>query len=347
MVQRAVRAPNIGELDTTPALSVQRLAPQIDFCAASNDPVGAGLTGVCVAQGMSPNQIGIYDPAFSYNIDVLTGGNPELTPETADTFTAGFTWRSQDPVALQASFDYVRVKLNDAIENFGPGFDFGECALAADPKSAACRVIHRNSDGTVASVDSVPINFARAVVESLDLNLDVQMDAPDWASIAPGAEISLELHASHYLQNASALSPNEPMFDCVGFFACGDYNLQGVVTPSTVATTSIIYSVGTVSALLRWRWIDGVDNVATKAALFYGDPLPVLAIPHIGAMNYVDLALEADIGEQAQLRAGVDNVFEADPPQMAGDQVQANTDPARYDVFGRRFFLAVDYRLGD
>jgi hypothetical protein len=32
---------------------------------------------------------------------------------------------------------------------------------------------------------------------------------------------------------------------------------------------------------------------------------------------------------------------------MASDQVQANTDPARYDVFGRRFFLAVDYRFGD
>jgi len=32
---------------------------------------------------------------------------------------------------------------------------------------------------------------------------------------------------------------------------------------------------------------------------------------------------------------------------MASDQVQANTDPARYDVFGRRFFVALDFRFGN
>jgi hypothetical protein len=202
---------------------------------------------------MSASQVGAYNPAFSYNVDILSGGNPVLKPEVADTMTAGVNWQSRGPIAAQVSLDYVRVKLRDAIENFGVGFDLGECALSANPQSAACRVIHRNPDGTVASIDSVPINFARAAIESLDFGLTVQMDAPDWASVAPDSELGLEVHASHYLQNASALSPAEPLFDCVGFFACGSYDLQGVVTPATVAVTSVTYRAGTVSALLRWQ----------------------------------------------------------------------------------------------
>ena len=32
---------------------------------------------------------------------------------------------------------------------------------------------------------------------------------------------------------------------------------------------------------------------------------------------------------------------------MASNQVHSNTDPARYDVFGRRFFVALDFRFGN
>lgn len=44
-------------------------------------------------------------------------------------------------------------------------------------------------------------------------------------------------------------------------------------------------------------------------------------------------------------RAGVDNVFKTRAPLMGDSQVQANTDPSRYDVFGRRFFVGLDVRL--
>ncbi len=345
MVQRAVRAPNIAELDTQTSISLGSLSPLSDFCAASNDPVGSGLADVCVAQGMSPAAIGVFDPHHNYFVDVISGGNPNLTPEIADTLTAGVEWQSHGPIIAHASLDYARIKLRDAIENFGGGFVVDECAISANAQSPPCRLISRDPSGAVVSITSIPINFAKAIIESVDVDFRVELPAPHWASIGPDAELSLDVRASHYLQNAAALSPNEPLFDCTGFFACGSYDLQGVVTPATTAVASLNYRTGPFEALLRWRWIDGVDNVATKAAQFYGNPPPVLAIPHIGAINYVDLAVQYDINASARLRAGVDNILETRAPLMASDQVQANTDPSRYDVLGRRFFMAIDLRF--
>jgi outer membrane receptor protein involved in Fe transport len=348
MVQRAVRAPNIEELDTQSTLSLGSVAPSVDFCAAANDPVGSGLAAVCIAQGMNPAAIGVYNPTHRYFVDVQSGGNPNLTPEIGDTLTAGLDWRRRrGPTLMHASVDYVRIKLQNAIENFGAGFNLDECAFNGDPGSAPCREITRNPDGSIDTIRAVPINFAKAVVESIDIDFGFQMTAPRWMAVTPDAEIEFDARASHYLKNAAALSPAEPLFDCTGYFACGDYNLQGAVTPATTAVTSIGYRVGPFHALLRWRWIDGVDNVATKAAAFYGDPAPVLAIPHLNAVNYIDLAFAYEIGDHVTLRAGVDNVLEQKPPLMASDQVQANTDPARYDVFGRRFFLAFNFRFGN
>jgi hypothetical protein len=38
-------------------------------------------------------------------------------------------------------------------------------------------------------------------------------------------------------------------------------------------------------------------------------------------------------------------VLETDPPLLASQQSQANTDPSRYDVFGRRFYAVVTVRF--
>jgi iron complex outermembrane receptor protein len=74
---------------------------------------------------------------------------------------------------------------------------------------------------------------------------------------------------------------------------------------------------------------------------------PILAIPHIDPVTYVDVAAQWQVTANLRLRAGVDNVFEAEPRLLGSDQVQANTDPSRYDVFGRRVFMGVDVRFKD
>ena len=83
--QRAVRAPNIGELFTPQAVG---LDGSHDPCSG-RDADEATLGSVRADRGDSAAQFGHIapNPAFQYN--GLFGGNPNLVPETADTYTVG------------------------------------------------------------------------------------------------------------------------------------------------------------------------------------------------------------------------------------------------------------------
>src|SRR4029453_6236475 len=87
--QRAVRAPNVGEL-----FSLQQVAldGSTDPCAgaAVNGLVNGHTQAECARTGVSAAQFGnvLANPANQYN--GLLGGNPDLQPEEADTTSFGF-----------------------------------------------------------------------------------------------------------------------------------------------------------------------------------------------------------------------------------------------------------------
>ena len=89
--QRAVRAPNVGELFIPQAVG---LDGSIDPCAAPKATATTLTNGVtlaqCEATGVKPGQFGniLPDPANQYN--GLLGGNPNLQPEKADSYTIGY-----------------------------------------------------------------------------------------------------------------------------------------------------------------------------------------------------------------------------------------------------------------
>lgn len=342
MVQRAVRAPNVRELFETPRMGFVFVDEFVDLCSALNDPVGSGFADVCIAQGMDASQLGIYNPVGGYGFDAIASGNPDLRPETADTLTLGADWEFGDPWRVRLSADYFEIELRDAILFAAP---MESCGAASDPTDPICLLVERDPSGFIVFAHNTPVNYSRAVVEGIDLGFSADFSAPGWLALTPDAAFTVQVHATRYFQAASAVSPSAPLFDCVGYFGCGSYDLLGAVTPEWLTTSTLRYTTGPFSAMLRWRYIGPLDNADAAQAIAFGGTPPIMAIPEIDAVNYVDLAFSYDVGERAMLAAGIDNVFEADPPLMGSNQVQANTDPARYDVFGRRFFVRLSYRL--
>lgn len=342
MVQRAVRAPNVRELYESPRMNFIFVDETNDLCASVNDPLASGFADVCLAQGMDSSQLGVYDPTGGYGVDTLASGNPDLRPETADTLTLGADWEFGAPWRIRLSVDYFEINLRDAILMAAP---LENCLSSAEPTDSICLLVEREPSGFITSVRNLPINYSRAVVEGVDFGFNADFDAPGWLTLTPDASMAVQVLATHYLQAASAVSPTASLFDCVGYFGCGTYDLLGAVTPEWLTTTTVRYRAGPASAMLRWRWIGPLDNADAAQAIAAGVTPPIMAIPEVDAVNYVDLAFSYEFGAQATLAAGVDNAFEADPPLLASNQVQANTDPARYDVFGRRFFVRLSYRF--
>jgi outer membrane receptor protein involved in Fe transport len=90
---------------------------------------------------------------------------------------------------------------------------------------------------------------------------------------------------------------------------------------------------------LTWRWIEGVNNAAVllPAAILGFDPNP--AILTVGDEHYLDLGLRYSFSNEFSARFGVTNLLDNDPPMMADNVWDNNTDAGLYDIFGRSYYL--------
>ena len=131
---------------------------------------------------------------------------------------------------------------------------------------------------------------------------------------------------------------------CVGAYGatCGE------PIPELKGVTRFSWSMGPFGVSLRHRFIDSVTTdryVLPKTAGASTVPaLTTFTNPKLDAQNYVDLSFRYDIGDKAEVYAGVNNVFETDPPIIVGQGGYGNTFPATYDYAGRTFFLGVNVK---
>ena len=78
--------------------------------------------------------------------------------------------------------------------------------------------------------------------------------------------------------------------------------------------------------------------------------MDIPANQRLSAQDYFDLAFTARLAQRLNLRAGINNIFDRDPP-VAGQQVipagfgNGNTFPQVYDSLGRYLFagFTVDF----
>jgi iron complex outermembrane recepter protein len=93
---------------------------------------------------------------------------------------------------------------------------------------------------------------------------------------------------------------------------------------------------------MTWRYLSEVKVDATS-----GNPLltdAVLSVNEkLAAQNYFDIAAAWKVTKQITLRAGINNLFDKDPPitAVSGPSIfgNGNTFPQVYDALGRRIFL--------
>jgi iron complex outermembrane receptor protein len=64
----------------------------------------------------------------------------------------------------------------------------------------------------------------------------------------------------------------------------------------------------------------------------------------VGSVTYWDVAAYWKFMENSELRIGLNNAFDKQPPTYAPN-IQSGTDPATYDVIGRRAFARVTVKF--
>jgi outer membrane receptor protein involved in Fe transport len=335
--QRAVRAPEIQSLFEAQVSRFWDLGPRGEPCefdyedqngqipGAQQDPDVAAL---CIAQGIPADVL----PRFFDSdgvFDVLYGGNPELGPETADTFTLGLVLSSPWDGAfadLQASVDYYNIQIDDLIgyveDLLFPCYD-RRFNPNLDPENFYCRRFDRDP-GTfeVTNALNTAVNVSEMATSGYDIQLEYAIDA------GPG-RIRLHGVATHVTSATFTPAPGVPTTEYAG-------KATGYIVTSSSAVFSLVprwkgvidlgYTMGGLFTNLRWRYVgDLVD------ADFEDYKLP--------SRQYLDLTLgyEFDSGGLSGLSfySGVTNLTD-EQPVIYPSWVEANTAPSLYDVLGRR-----------
>ncbi|MGV6852020.1 MAG: TonB-dependent receptor domain-containing protein [bacterium] len=166
------RAPNIGELFNTGSR----------FDAGINDPcsnASAENQANCTALGVPTGYVSL-NPQTS----VTTGGNTNLTPETAETWTVGFTWDMSfaDNISfldsLLMEMNYYDITVDNAIQAPNAQDILNRCVDTLDP--LFCSTITRTPDGTVTRIEGVLQNIGGIETSGFDWSLTAMSPMTDY-----------------------------------------------------------------------------------------------------------------------------------------------------------------------
>lgn len=332
--QRAVRAPTVIEMFSGQNTNLPNLSSagtnangvQLFDPCASDAPIASLAT--CQNTGVTAAQYGTILDVISGQTQSLTGGNPQLQPEEADTTTFGFVWTPTFAEGLSVSVDYFDIQVDDAISAGIPAqTTLDNCLATGDP--TFCSLIVRSSVGSLAAgtfgvgFQQTNINIAELTTNGVDLQVLYDFEY--------GAHSFNLDYASTFLNESDTVPfPGGDPIECSGFFGnqCGsptpEYRHRFVgtwVTPWDV-------DVG-----MTWRFFDETDNDNESDTLE----------SKLDSVNYIDLSATWYVMDDIQIRGSVLNAFQEDPPiySSAGPALgNGNTYPTVYDT-GRAWIASV------
>ena len=336
-LQRAVRAANIFELFSPQSIGLFDLDTG-DPCATTADRAPIYTEAQCANTGLAAanyGSSGLFNPAGQYN--TFGGGNPDLSPEESDTYTLGvvFTPRFLDGFSL--TVDYFDIEVDGYINTVPEETSLTQCAETAD--EFFCSLINRGLGGTLWANNSgfivaTNVNTGSLATSGYDIQANYVYDADKLGTFTfDFLATVLDKLEFQSLPDAEITPPE----NCAGFYggAC-QTNFGTGSNPEYrhKAGVSWLSTDGTYGITGTWRYIDVVrlkDN--TNSNSINGK---------LGLRNYFDLAGSWRAKDYLTLRAGVNNVFDEDPPlsSVVGTAPgNGNTYPQVYDALGRYVFM--------
>ena len=335
--QRALRAPNIIEL-YSPQTVTNTSVVSVDQCAGANPTASLAA---CERTGVTPAQYGHIPQCPAGQCATLTGGNANLEPETADTWTAGFTltpWHN-----FLSSVDFYQIKLKGEIGTIPLNTSYEQCLATGNP--TYCSLIVRSATGglfgsTIAGggyIEGTNINVANVKVQGIDVQMNYR-----WP-LTRGS-LSVNLTGTYMQKFTTEPLPGLGDYDCAGL-----YGPTCSVTPRWRHNLRVSWQLPEPDLLVSamWRFIGSqqLDTNQSNPLLSNGSYDPYYArMPNI---SYLDLSAIWNVNKVLAVRAGINNVLDKDPPVVASNYSgtgSGNVFP-NYDTLGREVFFGATLKF--
>ncbi len=324
-VSDGFRAPSIPELffgqsDSYPELQDPCDVNSPNFTGSGNQQTNAN----CVAHGVPD---GFTQP--NSQIRITVGGNPELQPEESENFSFGIVYQPLWLEGFQAEIDWFDIEISNTISAIGDQNILEQC-YSDTPQY--CEHVDRGAGGFVTDLRDLNTNVGALAVSGIDVALSWSGVDTAWGIF----DFGWDMTQYDEWESTDALGTR---FQEVGYvFGSSRNNNADLRSTAHVGWTWRSWSA-------RWSWqyiaeakgvantspshnVDGVydagDEVRPLEAKLYND----MVASYLWERNAYNVTFAA----------GVDNLFDEDPPYFP--ESFANDFDPDYRAWGSRFWYA-------
>jgi iron complex outermembrane receptor protein len=256
-------------------------------------------------------------------VEVLSGGNPGLQPETSTQWGFGVAWEPLRGLTLGA--DYWAIEQKGIIE------PLTEDSLILYYQRFANRITRGPVDpnfpgvpGPITAIDISPVNLGTTRTSGIDVSLNWLAPAREWG------QVRLGLQGTYVLQW-------ETQVDGINYVSRLGDATYGEAIPRWRSTLTLDWNLG------PWGL-----TLAQVYAAGYAEPLnqPATGTRHVEASSSWDLQARYNGFTGWQLVLGVRNLFDTDPPfAVQGATFQVGFNPQAASPLGRAFYLRASYSM--
>lgn len=294
----------------------------------------------------------------------LSGGNPNVSPEEADTLTAGIVYQPSFLEDFSVSLDWYEIDISGALAQLGSqqivdncrSGDLSLCQYVITPTGAVTNPTS-NDFRAIDRVEALFINLQNQVVSGVDMEMSYRTDVNLFAE---GSEsISWRFLAS-VLDENSIQTQGGNLDDRAG-------QIGGFGFAENKITTNLTYNYDNYTAFLQARWIDG--GLLDRTFLESSTRIPASARPagsalvlcdnsanvctlddnSIPSITYLDARFSGRFQqEKLEVFLNINNLADKEPnftPGTIGRTGVGIGVSQLYDLLGRRYTLGVNYEF--
>jgi iron complex outermembrane receptor protein len=318
---------------------------------SSSGAAHATVLANCVA---SLSAVGVNPATFapsaggSQQIAGISGGNPNLTPERTHDFTIGAVLTPTFVQNLQMTVDYWRIKLSNQIIQVPDAQTALNVCYASvglsDPNCASLGprtpvpISNQPTAGGISSQNLTSLNSGTINTDGIDIGFDYNFPLSDFG-LANAGKVSFSDTATVTLSFRAA-DQSGTVNDFLGKiqqtsspFTSANPKLGNRLTSSwSNDSFSFAWSARSIGSVKRFT----DPNAPAANCSVAGDCLP--------AIWYSDIVATYKY-QRLTIIAGVDNLFDKQPPFFIDSVGRTNSNPFVYDYVGRFMFLKVVAKL--
>jgi iron complex outermembrane recepter protein len=351
---RAVRAPGVGDL----------FAPAVTGAGGTADPCWGPVIGgapntttgtiqghdfaYCARTGVTAAEWGNIATNPAAQINTSVGGNINLKPEIADTFTYGFVVKPQFLPGFTTSLDFYYIRIQNTIVSLTSNTIVNNCGSTGT--AATCDLIHRgpgtgslwfNNNDYVSATEQ---NIGTISTKGIDLAANYSFDTGF-------GKFGIALLGTRLLNFYTQPLTNGPAYNCAGYWG----TTCGAPAPHWrhVLNTDWQAPWLGMDVSVRWRFIgpSQTDHSSQDQQLAGTYFIPNGQIP---GYSYLDLSLSMPIASTGvDLRVGVNNITDKAPPiipsgsysECPNTSCNDNTWVGTYDTLGRYLYAHVSVKF--